>query len=72
MKNNELMTYYNILTDAWKIIKKHHDVEHINWKEVVKDTKQLYHAYDSKFAKKIALEVMYELERLEKEDKKDD
>ncbi len=70
MTEPQLKQYYNILTDAWKIINKHHDIDRISWKEVVEDTKQLHHAYNSKFAKKIALEVMYELERLEKENKK--
>ena len=36
MSDQELKTYYDILTDAWKIIKKYHDVENIDWYEAAK------------------------------------
>lgn len=67
MSDQELKTYYDILTDAWKIIKKYHDVENIDWYEAAKEVQELPKKYgSSKFAVNIATEVYSELTRQEK------
>lgn len=68
MNDQELKTYYNILTDAWKIIKKYRDIKTIDWDEALKETTELADRYNRiEFAKNIATEVYQELGRLEKQ-----
>ena len=67
MNNQQLKTYYDILTDAWKIIKKYHDVEKVDWYEVAREVRELPRKYNgSRFAVNIAVEVYSELARLDK------
>lgn len=71
MNNQQLKTYYDILTDAWKIIKKYHDVEKVDWYEVAREAQELPMKYNgSRFAVNIAVEVYSELARLEEKEKK--
>ena len=70
MSPKELKTYYDILTDVWKIIKKYHDVEKADWYEAAKEAQELPKKYNgSRFAVKIAVEVYSELTRLERSNK---
>ena len=71
MSPKELKIYYDILTDAWKIIKKYHDVEKVDWYEVAREVRELPRKYNgSRFAVNIAVEVYSELARLEEKEKK--
>lgn len=67
MNDQELKTYYNILTDAWKMIKKYRDIRSIDWDEALKEITGLVERYNKvEFARNIYKEVYSELGRLEK------
>lgn len=68
MNDQELKTYYDILTDAWKMIKKYRDIDTIDWSEALREATELPNRYNhSIFAANIAKDVYLELGRLERE-----
>lgn len=71
MNTQQLKTYYDILTDAWRLFKKYYEVEEVNWDEVWKETKELVKKYDeSSFSREIALAVYGELARIKERNEK--
>lgn len=66
MNKEELMKRYEVITDCWKFLKKHCNVEGSDdyWQRVIKESDELYEKHGkTEFAKEQISSVVNELDR---------
>ncbi|MBM6803286.1 hypothetical protein H6B07_11585 [Mediterraneibacter glycyrrhizinilyticus] len=63
---------FEMFRDYWKMLEENWGVEDSEayWNKVIEDTDAFYRKYDTEFSKELALALINELERKEKDEKK--
>ena len=63
----ELVQVYNLFVDAWRLYRKYcHKLSDQESDELVNHSNRIYKKYNTDFAKKIILEVLCEVENIQK------
>ena len=63
---------FEMFRDYWKMLEENWGVEDSEayWNKVIEDTDAFYRKYETEFSKELALALINELERKEKDEKK--
>lgn len=72
MNQDELKQHYDVYTDCWRFLRKYSEPDDSDafWEQVVRESQKLYKKYGTEFAKQEVVNVVNEIERICKKQRK--